>query len=201
MYLVYLICSLIGGTLLACQALLGLLGLSHVLDFGGHADHEFGHADDAGHGHDGEHQHEASWFASLLTFRTLTAAITFFGLGGLAGYARFGADFWPVTLAVAVAAGTGALLLVASLMRSMGKLRAEGTVHIESAVGQNARVYLTIPAARAGVGKVTVPVQNRTMEYKAVTPDAELPTGASVVVVGIVDNETVEVVPVNLTGV
>jgi hypothetical protein len=82
----------------------------------------------------------------------------------------------------------------------MRNLRAEGTVHIDRAVGQNGSVYLTIPAARGGVGKVLVPVQNRTMEYKAVTPDAELPTGANVVVVGIVDSETVEVVPANSSG-
>ncbi|HJT78526.1 MAG TPA: hypothetical protein VJ739_15080 [Gemmataceae bacterium] len=197
MYSFYLVCFLIGGSLLACQVLLSLLGLSHVLDFGGHDVHDLGHA---GHGHTGDHDHEASWFAELFTFRTLTAAATFFGLGGLTGYARFGPDAWWLTLAVAFAAGTGALLLVAFLMRSMGKLRADGTAHIERAVGESGTVYLTIPAARAGVGKVTVPVQNRTMEYKAVTPDAELPTGAQVVVVGIVDSETVEVVPLSPSG-
>ena len=85
-------------------------------------------------------------------------------------------------------------------MRSMRKLNADGTAHIDHAVGQNATVYLTVPGGRDGVGKVMVPVQNRTMEYKAVTPGGELPTGAAVVVVSVVDSETVEVVPASPTG-
>ena len=203
MYPFYLTCFLIGGTLLVGQFLLSLLGLGHLHDFGGHdaGGHEVGGHDV--HTEHGEHDHEGegSWFASLLTFRTLTAALTFFGLAGLAGYRQWGPDGWPITLAVAVAGGCGALLLVARLMHWLRRQTASGTVHIDRAIGQAATVYLTVPAQKAGAGKVQVCVQNRTMEYQAVTPDRELPTGAKVVVVSVVNSDTVEVVSATESGV
>jgi hypothetical protein len=75
---VFLICAGLGGTLLVCQFLLGLLGLGHH-DFGGQ-DHGFEHDHDQGHDASDEHQ---SWFVGILTFRALVAALTFFGLGGM----------------------------------------------------------------------------------------------------------------------
>jgi hypothetical protein len=196
MYPFYLTCFLIGGTLLVGQFLLGLLGLGHLHDFDLHDLHDVGGHDDVG-GHEGD----GSWFTGMLTFRTLVAALTFFGLGGLAGLQRWGSDRWPLTLVVAVAAGGGALVIVGSLMRWLRRQTASGTVHIKRAVGQSGTVYLTVPAGRAGAGKVTVCVQNRTMEYQAVTPDQELPTGAKVVVVGVVNGDTVEVLPATDSGV
>jgi hypothetical protein len=190
----YLVCFLIGGTLLVVLFLLGLLGLGHLHEFDLHDLH------DAGHGGLDGHEGEGNWFTGMLTVRTLVAALTFFGLGGLAAWRQFGPELWPATLAVAVAAGGGALMLVGSLMRWLRRQTASGTVHIGRAVGQPATVYLTVPGQKAGAGKVTVCVQNRTMEYQAVTPDQELPTGARVVVVGVVNGDTVEVVPAPVTG-
>ena len=43
------------------------------------------------------------------------------------------------------------------------------------------------------MGKVHINVQNRTLEYHAVTSQEQLPTGAKIVVVGIVSADTVEV--------
>src|ERR1700731_3790824 len=84
----YLICALVGGTLVICQFLLTLLGLGGHHDAGG--DHDIAGHDAGGHdaaGHDTEHDHHghssaASWFLSILTFRTLTAGVAFFGLTG-----------------------------------------------------------------------------------------------------------------------
>ncbi len=202
MYYFYLTTFLLGGTLMLGQLVLSLLGVGHGHDHD--ADHDQGgdghdQAHDNAHGHEQEqhgHHHAppsaTSWFLSWLSFRTLTAALTFFGLGGLAAEGQ-GID-WPLALAIAVAAGLGALLLVGWLMRVMSTLKSDGTVHIERAVGQPATVYLTIPAGKSGAGKVTVIVQSRTMEYRAVTPDRELPTGARVKVTAVVGTDTVEVV-------
>jgi hypothetical protein len=188
----FLVCFLIGATLLVGQFLLSLLGLGHLHEFDLHDLHDVA-------GHDlGDHEGDGSWFTGMLTFRTLVAALTFFGLGGLAGLRQWGPEQWPLTFAVAVAAGGGALMLVGSLMRWLRRQTASGNVHIKQALGQSGTVYLTIPGARAGAGKVTVCVQNRTMEYQAVTPDHELPTGAKVVVVGVVNGDTVEVIPATI---
>jgi hypothetical protein len=190
---VYLICFLAGATLMVCQFLLSLLGIGGHHDMGN--DHDLS-AHDVQDSHDGGH-HEAvaSWFVSLLTFRTLVAALTFFGLAGLAGSRQWGDG--PVTRLVAVAAAAGAMVLVASLMRTLSRLRAEGTVRMERAVGKNGTVYLPIPAQKAGTGRVLLSLQNRTVECQAVTAEKELPTGAPVVVVAVLGPDTVEVAPVS----
>ena len=187
----YTVCAVAGGTLVVCQFLMGLIGAGHHDADGGMDDvsHEVGHDHDTGH--DAGHGH--SWIIGVLTMRTLVAALTCFGLVGLAGVARD----WdaPLTLLVALAAGAGAMALVAGLMRALHKLKAEGTARIERAVGTSGTVYLKIPAHKAGVGKVQLNLQNRTVEYQAVTARDELPTGAKIVVVAIVGADTVEVAP------
>jgi hypothetical protein len=193
---VYFVCAVFGGTLFACQFLMSLAGLGADHDFGG--DHLDGgdHLGDAEHGadgHDTDHDSAHSWFLGVLSFRTIVAALTFFGLTGMAAEAR---QTHPMNgLIVASLAGVAALYIVAWTMRSLSRLRADGTVHIENAVGLPGIVYLTIPARRAGKGKVTVTLQDRTMEYEALTDWDDIPTGTVVQVVSVLDSETVEVIP------
>ncbi|HVC97687.1 MAG TPA: hypothetical protein VND64_28710 [Pirellulales bacterium] len=190
----YVVCAVLGGTVLACQFVMTLLGLDHA-DVPDDVPHDFGH--DLAHGgqdsaHDAHSDHNQSWFFGVLTFRTVVAALTFFGIAGLAGTS---AD-WPTpwTLVVSTGAGAGAMFGVHWMMQALHKLRADGTVRIQRAVGRPASVYLRIPSRKSGVGKVQVNVQNRTMEYEAMTSqEEELPVGARVVVVDVVGPETVEV--------
>jgi ABC-type Fe3+ transport system permease subunit len=100
-----------------------------------------------------------------------------------------------VSLAIALAAAAGALIGVAYLMRMLHRLKSDGTVRIDRAVGQSGTVYLAIPGGKAGVGKVTLNLQNRTVEYQALTPHQPLPTGSKVVVTAVLGPDTVEVVP------
>jgi hypothetical protein len=194
---IYLTCAIVGGTLLACQFLVGLLGFGHH-DAGDHdmgGDHDFHGADhhDA-HGGHGSHDGQHSWYISALTFRSVVAAVTFFGLAGLAATVNF--QLTPqVSLAVALGAGAGALFAVAYLMRQLHRLKSDGTVRIDRAIGQNGTVYLTIPGQKAGVGKVTLTLQNRTVEYQAVTSYESLPTGSKILVTAVLGPDTVEVVP------
>jgi hypothetical protein len=189
---IYLVCALAGGTLLVCQILLGLLGL------GGHHDVPHDHSFDTDHAldghHDTDHEHSGWSFLHVLTFRTAVAALTFFGLVGLTVRPRLGDE--ALTLVVALGAGASALLAVAWMMKALQRLRADGTVRIDRAVGRTGTVYLTVPARKSGVGKVTLTLQNRTVECQAVTGREEtLPTGAKVVVVAVVSPDTVEVTP------
>jgi hypothetical protein len=192
---VYLVCALVGATLLVAQFLLGLLGIGG--DHGVDADHDVDVDHDAGDAHhdtSADHDHGHSWYVGILTFRTVVAALTFFGLAGLAASQQFQEEE-HISLGVAIAAGVGAMLLVAWMMKSLKKLASEGTVRIDRAVGQPGTVYLSIPGRRSGVGKVTVVLQNRTVEYQAVTAEEELPTGAKVQVVAVIGADTVEVAP------
>jgi hypothetical protein len=183
--MIFLVFAAVGGTLLLCQFLLSLLGLGH---------HDVDHDHDMDQGHDLDHDHESSWFVGVLTFRAVVTALTFFGLGGLAAVE---ASLEPlVAWGLAIASGAGALFGVAWLMKSLHRLKADGTVHIDRAVGKTGTVYLSIPGNRTGSGKVTVKVQNRTVEYLAVTRQGSLATGTPVEVVAVVSSDTVEVAPV-----
>lgn len=175
---VFLVCAILGAVLLACEIAAGALGFGH-----GH-DTDTGGADHDGDGH-------GNWFFGLLSIRTATAALLFFGLGGKIAYYYEATD--PAALGAALGAGALALYLVALAVRSMKDLKADGTARVERAVGCTGTVYLRVPGAKAGAGKVHLALQNRTVEYQAVTAGDELPTGKPVRVVAVVNSDTVEV--------
>jgi hypothetical protein len=203
---VFVACAALGGTILVCQTVLLVFGIGAESlhgDFGGGLDHFGGDlhgglgGDHGANGHDGAHDddqsrgdHAARLF-SVLSFRTIVAALTFFGLAGLAAQSA-GAS--PSTvLAVAIGAGLAALYGVFYLMQTVSSLRSEGNVRIDRAVGRPASVYLKIPGHNAGSGKIQIELQNRTMEYLAMTAGEEIQTGSRVVVVAILNPATVAV--------
>jgi hypothetical protein len=149
----------------------------------GEAQTEAQHAGHAAHG-------STSWLR-VLSLRTVVAALAFFGLAGLAAQSAECTDF--TTLLIAAAAGLGAMYAVYAMLRGMRSLGADGTVRIQRAVGQQATVYLRIPAGQKGAGKIQINLQNRTMEYLATTPGDAIPSGATVVVTKILGSDTVEV--------
>jgi hypothetical protein len=191
---VFLVCAAIGGVILLCQFVLTLAGVGGDHDIAADHSPDFGADHDISGGHDGGHDahHGATWYFHVLSFRSICAAITFFGLGGLAAAAS--PSFSSLSFPIGLASGFVAMVAVGWLMGLLSNLQAEGTVHIERAVGTSATVYLTIPPAGEGAGKVTVKVQNRTMEYRAVTQEKEtFKTGDSVLVVGVLEPDTLEV--------
>ncbi|MGF1635192.1 MAG: hypothetical protein ACFCVE_15175 [Phycisphaerae bacterium] len=183
---VFLIFAAAGITVVVAQTLLGGLGgdLDIADDAGGH-DLDPGQLTEGGHGGHG-------WLVGMLSLRSLGTAAAIFGLIGLACQ-RW--DMAPLaSVGVASLAGFVALVLVGQLMSLLPKLNASGSLRIARAVGQTGKVYLTVPAAYKGRGKVTLEVQSRTVELAAVTFGPELPTGTSVRVVQVVDPGTLEVV-------
>ncbi|HMC11890.1 MAG TPA: NfeD family protein [Pirellulaceae bacterium] len=203
----FLVCAVVGGTVLICQFVLTLVGLggehgvdfSHDIahDFAGSAGHDAGggdaqSADDSGH--ETAHQHGSSWIFAVLSFRTLVAAVTFFGLVGLA--AEKAEQAIGVQLLLAVSAGIGAMYGVHWLMRMIGRLGEDATLRVKGALGQEGTVYIPIAGARAEAGKIQLKLQNRLMEYEAVTSAPErLPTGMKVRVIGFAGN-MLEVEPI-----
>lgn len=186
---VYFYSAVIAGVLLAGQVVLSLIGLGHDLDVDDIpdgdvdldvGDHDFGHFD-----------HGGGWFAGMLSFRAITAAVAVFGLVGLAARQRFA----PLSaFLIALVAGGGVLYGVGWLLRMVYRLRSEGNVRIQRAVGQTATVYLTIPEQNFGAGKVTVTVQGRTMNYRAMTAGEQLPSATPVVIKRVISPGVVEVV-------
>jgi len=170
-------------------------GASFHGDAAGHGDAHGGHADsDAKDLHAHPADHGSTWLFGVISFRTVVAALAFFGASGMAAQSA-GASA-PTTLLIACASGAAAMYSVYWIMQGLYRLRAEGTVRIQRAIGHPAKVYLSIPGNNAGAGKIQINLQNRTMEYLAMTSGEPLPTGTKVVVVNILTENTVEVQPV-----
>jgi membrane protein implicated in regulation of membrane protease activity len=197
-------CAVVGGTIMVCQFGLTLMGMGDghgdfhaggIDSGGGGVDfHHGGIGVDAGHsdaaGHQTDH-HDSTWFFGVVTFRTLVAAVAFFGLAGM----------WAAeeqvpqigVLAIAVAAGVAAMFGVYYVMRSLTRLDSEGTLRIERAVGKPGTVYLPVPANKGGAGKIHMKLQNQLIELQAMTAADRLPVGATVMVTGVLGPDTVEV--------
>ena len=169
------ICLLFGGGVVLLQLGASMLGLHHD------APH-----DTFGHG-------PASEGLQLLSVRSLSAAVAFFGVGGLAAL-RMG-----LPSAVALGAGLTAALVaavgVASLMRGMARLEGDQTFQLKNTVGLSGDVYLSIPAQRGGTGKIHLTVQQRVMELDAITAEGDIATGTRVLVIDTIAPATVMVVP------
>jgi membrane protein implicated in regulation of membrane protease activity len=169
-------------------------------DSGGveHGGGETEHGETAPHAEVAAHHapdaHAASMsLVQVISFRTLVAAFTFFGLAGMAAESAKAST--PLVMAIALAAGFGAMYGVFWMMQSLARLKADGTVHIQRAIGKEAKVYLPIPGHRGGLGKVFVNLQGRMMEYPATTSGDPLSAGARVVIVNVVGQNTLEVQP------
>lgn len=168
---IFLVSAIAGGALLVLQILVTLIGGDSDVD------------GDLDGGFDGD--------TGGLSFRTVVAFVTFFGIAGSAALSS-GMGPWAA-LAVAVAGGSLAFWLVGLAMLQLSRLRSSGNVSIQNAVGVEARVYLAVPGERSGTGTVTVPIQGRTMQYKAVTRGPEIATGQFCKVVGVHAGDTLEV--------
>lgn len=90
------------------------------------------------------------------------------------------------TLPVAFVGGLAIMLVLALVFRAVMKLRGDGNTDNRNAIGVSGKVYLTIPPARTGEGKVNVMLQGSYVERDAVTDETEaIPTGTEVVVIGV----------------
>ena len=197
----FMFCAVIGGTILVCQFVLMLVGLggdhsgfeSHDGD-AGHALESAGHDVDSPDGHDADGHHGSTWLFSIISVRTLIAATTFFGIGGLL------AESFEARPLLQLISGTlmgfAAMVSVHKLMGLMHRLSEDGTVKIRRAIGLNGTVYVPIPPNKAGAGKVHLNLQSRLVEYAAVTANGEkLTTGSPIVVVDVLGDDILEVAP------
>jgi hypothetical protein len=179
---VYFLCAVFGGTLLILQLILMVFGI-------GSAD-----ASDVGGADSGIDGHPQTMdIFKILSLRTVVAGLTFFGLGGLAGLT--GGASKLVSVVLAIISGFIAMYTVYYMYLKVASLKYDGSISDKTLVGALGNVYIRIPAAESGIGKVLVSQQNRTMEYEAITTGNEIKTGTPIVVIRIVSPTTVEVKP------
>ena len=149
---------------------------------GGHDGHDGDGGD--GHGDDGLH---------VFSIRGI---VSFFAIGGWTGFACLSNGVSAlIALLVAVLAGAATMVALAKMIQSLMHLQESGNVSKKNALGKMGNVYLRIPEAGKGMGKVSVVVQEQLREFDAVSIDKEIPTGASVRVVGIESGGVLAVAP------
>ena len=119
----------------------------------------------------------------VFTFRGIIACFVIFGWVGIV-MLSFGVNL-PISIIVATVCGLATMIGIAFLLRAVMRLKANGTTDNRNAVGTAGKVYLTIPPARSGEGKVNIMLQGAYVERNAVTDETEaIPTGCEIIVVG-----------------
>ena len=102
-----------------------------------------------------------------------------------------------ISIAIAILCGVATLIGMAYLMRAVYKLQSSGNIDIENCVGKIGEVYIPIPAAGNGSGKVNLTVQEKFSEFAAITTVGEqLKTGAFVRVVAVSESGILVVEPI-----
>ena len=130
-------------------------------------------------------------------FFSIRGAVAFFTLFGWIG-ALLGAGPMNRALVILIAAASGllAMLLIALIFYGVSRLQSSGNIRYANALGQTAEVYLTIPPARKGMGKVQIILQERLVEVNAMTDTGSaIPTGSAVKVTGILQAHVLLVEP------
>ncbi len=174
----FLFCAAVGGGIFIIRMIMMLTGLGSHDVHDGQFDYSDTHADA-----------DASF--KLFSLHGLTGFFMMFGLVGL-GLSRQRLVPDLVAGAAGVLAGLAVVWVIGKVFSGMAKLQSNGTLRLSDAIGQQAKVYLTIPAE--GTGQVQVAFHGRWMIYDAVSAHKEaIKTGESVVVIDITGGNTLVV--------
>lgn len=131
-------------------------------------------------------------FDGGLRLFTLRGLIAFFSVMGWVGTICCGSGLHlAISILISVASGFLAMTVIALLMKWLFSLQYDGTENVREALGVSGTVYLRIPPARTGKGKINAIIQGKLCEKYAVT-DEETMINADeeITVVGISGEET-----------
>ena len=130
----------------------------------------------------------------LLTFRNF---VNFFlGFGWSAILLKNSIQSTSLLMIVSIIVGVALLFAVMMLFRWLSSMQQAGNIDVfKAAPGCEGKVYLRIPAAREGSGKVQITINNSVREYEALTDGDALPTGSSIRVVEVLSADTLLVEP------
>lgn len=160
-----------------------------LLSMGGGADVDDGQdvgLDHHAHGTDG---------LKLFSVQTVIAFGMGFGWAGLIGYRGLEWGI-PASIGIGAVGGFFMMWLMAFLLRAAMELQSSGNVSVQSAVGLEGTVYVTVPATGKGTGQITLVIGDQQRTYNAVSADEELPRNARVRVLSVNGDNSVTVVKV-----
>ena len=128
--------------------------------------------------------------SNLYTFRNFVNFILGFGWSAI--LLQDSITSVPLRIFVSAFIGVALVAAVMYLFKWLSGMQQSGNIHLQkAAAGCEGKVYLTIPPARSGAGKVQIVISGAVREYDAVTEsDTPLRTGTSIRVVDALDPET-----------
>ena len=126
--------------------------------------------------------------SGVFSFRNLINFLLGYGWAGVLFFETIEKRWLLQFLAIAV--GLLFVLAFVFMFRQVMKLSHDGSFKMSEAVGLMADVYLRIPAARSGRGKVQVSVKGSVQEIDAVTDsDKDIPTGGQVKILEVIGDD------------
>ena len=126
--------------------------------------------------------------SGVFSFRNLVNFLLGYGWAGVLLHDSIEKG-WLLQL-IAIAVGLVFVLAFVFMFRQVMKLSHDGSFRMQEAVGLKADVYLRIPAARSGRGKVQVSVKGSVHEIDAMTDNAtEIATGGQVQIVDVLGDD------------
>ena len=132
----------------------------------------------------------------LFSLRNLINFLLGFGWAGVSLYTAIESNVLLAIIAFLV--GVLFIAFFFFIMRALLKLSEDNSFKIEDTIGKTADVYLSIPAAKTGKGKVFISVKGSTHELSAITNSVdEIKNGSLVKVVGI-EGDILIVTPLTL---
>ena len=135
--------------------------------------------------------------SNLYTFRNFVNFVLGFGWSVILLQESISST--PLLITVGVVIGIALVAVVMYMFKWLAGMQQSGNINLQrSAAGCEGKVYLTIPASRAGSGKVQITIGGAVREYDAVTEnETPLKTGVSIRVVDVVDANTLLVEETN----
>lgn len=123
---------------------------------------------------------------NLISVRSM---IAFFMLFGWTGVLMLNAnkEIWTTVIFASIAGMVG-MVMVAYLLSVMTKFNESGNVDLHDAIFQTGEVYIPIPPAKSGEGKIHLKLQGAMKELRAITEGGGVPTGANVRILEVLDN-------------
>ena len=135
--------------------------------------------------------------SNLYTFRNFVNFILGFGWSAI--LLQDSISSTGVLIFVSALVGVALVAAVMYLFKWLAGMQQSGNINLQKlAPGCEGKVYLTIPAARKGSGKVQITISGAVREYDAVTEnESDLKTSAPIRVIDIVDANTLLVEEIN----
>ena len=128
--------------------------------------------------------------SNLYTFRNFVNFLLGFGWSCI--LLQDSIHSWPILVIVSMVIGGVLVTTVMYLFKWLATMQQSGNINLQkSAAGCEGKVYLTIPAARSGSGKVQITINGAVREYDAFTEnETPLKTGTPIRVVDALDATT-----------